>query len=165
MTLSAVDPVTLAVVNGTLKSVTREMGITIDRTSRSPVLKLARDYSNAVFDATPQQLMQGEDIPVHLGALQGSAESVSRYFAGEIEPGDVMYHNCPATGGSHKPDCCALKPIFYDGELLFWVACNAHLSDTGGGVAGGYNPLAGGYVCRGPAHLADQTRRTRQIAP
>ena len=51
---SAVDPVTLAVVNGTLKSVTREMGITIDRTSRSPVLKLARDYSNAVFDATPQ---------------------------------------------------------------------------------------------------------------
>lgn len=164
---SAVDPVTLAVVNGTLKSVTREMGITIDRTSRSPVLKLARDYSNAVFDATPQQLMQGEDIPVHLGALQGSAESVSRYFAGEIEPGDVMYHNCPATGGSHKPDCCALKPIFYDGELLFWVACNAHLSDTGGGVAGGYNPLAEDMYAEGlrisPIKLVERGKLRRDI--
>lgn len=140
--MTEIDPITLAVVNGTLKSVTREMGITIDRTARSPVLKLARDYSNGVLDADTNQLMQGEDIPVHLGALQYSARSVADYFEGEIYPGDVMYHNSPATGATHKQDCCAIRPIFYGDELLFWVCCNAHLSDIGGGVAGGYNPLA-----------------------
>src|SRR6266498_1164596 len=92
-TTRSVDPVTLAVVNGTLKSATREMGITLDRTSRSPVLKLARDYSSAIFDAVPQQLMQGEDIPVHLGGLIASTRGVADYFANEVFPGDVMYHN------------------------------------------------------------------------
>jgi N-methylhydantoinase B len=85
-TTRVVDPVTLAVVNGTLKSATREMGITLDRTSRSPVLKLARDYSNAIFDAVPQQLMQGEYIPVHLGGLIASTRGVAEYFADEIFP-------------------------------------------------------------------------------
>lgn len=136
------DPVTVAVVNGTLKSVTREMGITIDRTSKSPVLKLARDYSNAIFDFNRRQLMQGDDIPVHLGAMQASIVSVAEYFKQEAYPGDIYYHNCPATGGTHKSDCCAYKPIFWEDEVVFWAVNNAHLSDTGGAVPGGYNPLA-----------------------
>ena len=137
-----VDPVTLAVVAGAMKSATREMGITIDRTSRSLVLKLARDYSSAIFDARARQLMQGEDIPVHLGALRVSTRSVADYFEGEVFPGDIIYQNSPATGGTHKQDCCAYRPVFWEDELVYWVVCNAHLSDTGGSVPGGYNPLA-----------------------
>ncbi|MBI2962654.1 MAG: hydantoinase B/oxoprolinase family protein [Deltaproteobacteria bacterium] len=167
MSERAIDPVTLAVVNGTLRSVTREMGITLDRTSRSPVLKLARDYSNAVFDAGPRQLMQGEDIPVHLGAIQSSTRAVARYFEGEIHPGDIMYHNSPATGGSHKPDCTALKPVFWDDRLFFWVVNNAHLSDTGGTVPGGYNPLAEDMYAEGfripPIKICDRGIMRRDI--
>jgi N-methylhydantoinase B len=167
MTTRRVDPVTLAVVQGTLRSVTREMGITLDRTSRSPVLKLARDYSNAIFDGQARQLMQGEDIPVHLGALQSSTRAVAEYFAGETHPGDVMYHNNPATGGSHKPDCAALKPVFWEDELLFWVVNSAHLSDTGGTVAGGYNPIAEDMYAEGfrisPIKICDRGTIRRDI--
>lgn len=166
-TRRAVDPVTLAVVNGTLKSATREMGITLDRTSRSPVLKLARDYSSAIFDALPQQLMQGEDIPVHLGGLIASSRGVAEYFAGEVFPGDVMYHNSPATGGTHKQDCAAFKPVFCEEELVFWVVSNAHLSDTGGTVAGGYNPIAEDMYAEGfrisPIKICDRGKLRRDI--
>ena len=51
---SKVDPVTLEVVRGSLESITRQMTITMDRTSRSPILKLAHDYSNAIFDWIPR---------------------------------------------------------------------------------------------------------------
>jgi N-methylhydantoinase B len=167
MTIRRMDPVTLAVVQGTLRSVTREMGITLDRTSRSPVLKLARDYSNAIFDGRARQLMQGEDIPVHLGALQSSTRAVAEYFAGDTFPGDVMYHNNPASGGSHKPDCSALKPVFWEDELVFWVVNNAHLSDTGGTVAGGYNPIAQDMYAEGfrisPIKICDRGRIRRDI--
>ena len=162
-----IDPVTLAVVNGTLRSITREMGTTIDRTSRSPVLKLARDYSNAIFDFQCRQLMQGDDIPVHLGAMQASIVSVANYFEGEIYPGDVYYHNCPATGGSHKSDCCAYRPVFWENELVFWAVDNAHLSDTGGGVPGGYNPLAEDIYAEGfrisPIKIYERGKPRRDI--
>lgn len=34
------------------------------------------------------------------------------------------------------------KPVFVDDELVFWASNKAHMDDTGGSVAGGYNPLA-----------------------
>jgi N-methylhydantoinase B len=162
-----VDPVTLAVVAGAMKSATREMGVTIDRTSRSLVLKLARDYSSAIFDAQARQLMQGDDIPVHLGALRVSTKSVANYFEGDVSPGDIVYHNSPATGGTHKQDCCAYRPIFWDDELVYWVVSNAHLSDTGGSVPGGYNPLAEDMYAEGiriaPVKIFEGDRPRRDV--
>ena len=34
------------------------------------------------------------------------------------------------------------KPVFVDDELLFWTVNRSHMNETGGPVAGGYNPLA-----------------------
>ncbi len=136
------DPITLAVVEGMLASTAREMTVTMVKTCRSPILKLAQDFSNAIFDWTPRMIMQGEDIPNHLGALMFSCKAVAEYFQDDIYPGDVIYHNDPATGGSHLQDMCMYKPIFYKDELMFWIVNKAHMLDTGGPVAGGYNPAA-----------------------
>ena len=136
------DAVTLAVVSGVLSSTVNQMTLTMERTARSPVFKLVRDFSNAVFDAEPRMAVQGEDLPIHLGSLMHATKAVARYFADDVKPGDVFYHNDPVSGGSHLQDMCMFKPVFVDDELVFWASNKAHMDDTGGSVAGGYNPLA-----------------------
>jgi N-methylhydantoinase B len=137
-----VDAVTLAVVSGALSSTVRQMTLTMERTARSPVFKLVRDFSNAVFDAEPRMAVQGEDLPIHLGSLIHATKAVAGYFADDVRPGDVFYHNDPVTGGSHLQDMCMFKPVFVEDELVFWASNKAHMDDTGGAVAGGYDPLA-----------------------
>lgn len=133
---------TLAVISGTLDTAIREMTITMRRAAMSPVLAVGNDFSNVIFDGEPRMVMQGQDQPVHLGALMFACKEVARYFADDLAPGDVIYHNDPRTGGSHLQDMTVYKPVFIGGELLFWTVNRAHMNETGGPVAGGYNPLA-----------------------
>ena len=44
-----VDPITLSVVRGILETTQREMTLALEKTSRSSVLNLARDYSTTIF--------------------------------------------------------------------------------------------------------------------
>src|SRR5581483_1772374 len=136
------DPVVLAIVAGTLDAAIREMTVTMRRTAMSPVLAIGNDFSNAIFDGTPNMVLQGQDQPVHLGAMIFATKGVAKYFADDLVPGDVIYHNDPLTGGSHLPDMTMYKPVFFQDELLFWTVNRAHMDETGGPLAGGYNPLA-----------------------
>ena len=64
-----VDPITLSVVRGVLETTQREMTLTLEQTARSSVFNLAHDYSTALFNHTPEMILQGQDIPIHLGSL------------------------------------------------------------------------------------------------
>ncbi len=141
-TLEKTDPITLAVIQGMLESTQREMTLTIEKTSRSSVFNIARDYSNALFLGTGEMILQGQDIPIHLGSLMPALRTVAAYFGEDIHPGDVFYHNDPAWGGSHIVDCCMYKPVFYQDELVFWTVSKGHVTDIGGPVPAGYNPEA-----------------------
>ncbi|MFC4360485.1 hydantoinase B/oxoprolinase family protein [Halobium salinum] len=137
-----IDPITLSVVQGSLETAQREMTTTMMHTARSSVLNIARDYSNALFDAEGQMLIQGQDIPIHLGSLMPATKAVIERFEGDVAEGDVMYHNDPAHSGSHILDCCMYKPVFVDGELRYWTVSKGHVTDIGGPVPSGYNPEA-----------------------
>jgi N-methylhydantoinase B len=137
-----IDPVTLAVISGVLTSTVRQMTVTMERTAVSPIFKLVHDYSNAVFDGDRRLIVQGADLPIHLWSLALATKSVAERFGDDVHEGDVFYHNDPASGGSHYQDMCMFKPVFFEGEIVFWVANKAHMDDTGGSVGGGYNPLA-----------------------
>lgn len=137
-----IDPITLAAVAGALDSCIREMTVTMRRVAMSPVLAIGNDFSNAIFDAQARMVLQGEDQPVHLGGMMRACKEVATYFGADLAPGDVIYHNDPMTGGSHLPDMTLFKPIFCGDQLMFWTVCRAHMNETGGPVAGGYNPLA-----------------------
>ncbi len=142
MTNSKVDPITLSVVRGVLETTQREMTLTLEQTARSSVFNLAHDYSTALFNATPEMILQGQDIPIHLGSLIPAMKSVAKYFEGDIHDGDLILHNDPEYGGSHIIDTCMYYPVFYQGELVFWTVCKGHLTDIGGPVPAGYNPAA-----------------------
>lgn len=162
-----VDPITLAVIRGALETTQREMTLTLEKTGRSSVFNLAHDYSNALFDHLPEMILQGQDIPIHLGSLIPAMKAVAGFFGDDIHEGDVIYHNDPAYQGSHILDCCMYKPVFYQGELVFWTVCKGHLTDIGGPVPAGYNPAAKEIYAEGlripPVKLWDQGRRRDDV--
>ena len=137
-----VDPITLSVVRGVLETTQREMTVSLEKTARSSVFNLAHDYSTALFNGTPEMILQGQDIPIHLGSLIPAMKAVWDYFEDDVQEGDLILHNDPDYAGSHIIDTCMYYPVFYDGELVFWTVCKGHLTDIGGPVPAGYNPDA-----------------------
>lgn len=165
--MAEIDPITLAVIQGVLESTQREMTLTIEKTSRSSVFNIARDYSNALFSGNGEMVLQGQDIPIHLGSLMPALRSVADYFADDIHPGDVFYHNDPAWSGSHIVDCCMYKPVFYRDELVFWTVSKGHVTDIGGPVPAGYNPDAKEIYAEGlripPLKIRDRGTERRDV--
>jgi N-methylhydantoinase B len=137
-----IDPITLSVIRGILETTQREMTLSLEKTARSSVFNLAHDYSTALFNAVPEMILQGQDIPIHLGSLIPAMKAVAGYFGDDIHEGDLILHNDPAFGGSHAIDVCMYKPVFHEGKLRYWTVCKGHLTDIGGPVPAGYNPNA-----------------------
>jgi len=136
------DPIQLSVLQRRLKSITGEMGLTLLRTTRSPILNEARDFVTGLYDAKGRMLEQTEYIPVLAFALQPACENVLRFFGDDIHPGDVILHNDVFSGGNQNNDVAVFKPIFHGKKLVAWAACKGHQADIGGAVQGGYNPEA-----------------------
>ena len=137
-----IDRILASVLQRRLKSITEEMGLTLLRTTRSPILNEARDFVTGLYDRKGRMLEQTEYIPVLAFAIQPACEYIVGYFGDDIHPGDVILHNDVFTGGNQNADVAAFKPIFHEGELVAWAACKGHQADIGGAVAGGYNPEA-----------------------
>jgi N-methylhydantoinase B len=140
--MAKVDPITISVVRGVLETTQREMTLSLEKTARSSVFNLAHDYSTALFNHVPEMILQGQDIPIHLGSLIPAMKAVAKFFEGDIHDGDLIMHNDPAYAGSHILDTCMYKPVFFEGKLVFWTVCKGHLTDIGGPVPAGYNPNA-----------------------
>ena len=137
-----IDPILVSVLQRRLKSITEEMGLTLLRTTRSPILNEARDFVTGLYDAGGRMLEQTEYIPVLAFALQPVCEHIIGYFAGDIADGDIIIHNDVFSRGNQNADVAIFKPIFWQGSLIAWAACKGHQADIGGAVAGGYNPEA-----------------------
>ena len=118
------------------------MGLTLLRTTHSPILNEARDFVTGLYDAEGRMLEQTEYIPVLAFALQPVCRIIIDAFAGDIHEGDVFLHNDVFSGGNQNNDVAVFRPIFFGGELAAWAACKGHQADIGGGVRGGYNPGA-----------------------
>ena len=142
MPRGSADPITLAVVEHRLESIAQEMTEAMLRTAMSQILNSSRDFSTAILDGDCQLVAQGEGIPVHISALPVAGAAVRDYFGDDIHDGDLFILNDPYFGGSHLPDITIIRPVFYEGRLLFYGVNRAHHSDVGGGTHGGYNPGA-----------------------
>jgi N-methylhydantoinase B len=134
-----IDQVTLQVVNNYLVTTAREMGIAMRNTSYSPLFNEGLDFSCAIFDEQGEMIAQAEFCPAHLGAIIYVVEWTIWEIGHEnFQPGDVVFHNDPFRGGCHLPEYCVIKPVFFDGELISFVACIGHMTEVGGKVPGGF---------------------------
>ncbi|QTL03049.1 hydantoinase B/oxoprolinase family protein [Aquabacter sp. L1I39] len=138
------DPVMLEVFNNLFMSIAEQMGVTLQNTAYSVNIKERLDFSCAVFSGKGELVANAPHMPVHLGSMDRSVETVIRENAGAIRPGDVFALNAPYNGGTHLPDITVVTPVFDDEgqDLLFWVASRGHHADVGGVAPGSMSPRA-----------------------
>ncbi|SFO90480.1 5-oxoprolinase (ATP-hydrolysing) [Cohaesibacter marisflavi] len=138
------DPVMLEVFNNLFMSIAEQMGVTLQKTAYSVNIKERLDFSCAIFDAKGALVANAPHMPVHLGSMGRSVETVIKLNEGNIKPGDAFALNAPYNGGTHLPDITVVTPVFDDeGEsILFWAASRGHHADVGGTAPGSMTPLA-----------------------
>ena len=141
---TAADPVMLEVFNNLFMSIAEQMGVTLQNTAYSVNIKERLDFSCAVFDRTGALVANAPHMPVHLGSMDRSVETIIRLNEGDIHPGDVFALNAPYNGGTHLPDITVVTPVFDDAgkEILFYAASRGHHADVGGTAPGSMTPLA-----------------------
>ena len=140
----AADPVLLEVFNNLFMSIAEQMGEALRNTAQSVNIKERLDFSCAVFDAEGQLVANAPHMPVHLGSMDKSVETIARMRKGEMKPGDSFMLNAPYNGGTHLPDITVITPVFDDAgrEILFYVASRGHHEDIGGLTPGSASPRA-----------------------
>jgi N-methylhydantoinase B len=135
-----VNPITLEVVRHAIFSITEEMRVILMRSARAPILKEAGDLSCVLTDAQGRLIAQGsKDIAIHLGVMAFTVKAfLERVDPATLQPGDVYYTNAPGVGGNHLPDVKAIRPIFFEGQLVAFAVNLAHWADIGGARPGSY---------------------------
>ncbi|MBP1843152.1 5-oxoprolinase (ATP-hydrolyzing) [Rhizobium petrolearium] len=152
------DPVLLEVFNNLFMSIAEQMGVTLQNTASSVNIKERLDFSCAVFDENGALVANAPHMPVHLGSMDRSVETVIAVNKGKIRPGDVFALNAPYNGGTHLPDITVVTPVFdekaqeagsaegatgnKEPKILFYVASRGHHADVGGTAPGSMTPLA-----------------------
>ncbi|MER9340218.1 hydantoinase B/oxoprolinase family protein [Mesorhizobium sp. M0601] len=106
------DPVMLEVFNNLFMSIAEQMGVTLQNTAYSVNIKERLDFSCAVFDRNGALVANAPHMPVHLGSMDRSVETIIRLNSGDIRPGDVFALNAPYNGGTHLPDITVVTPVF-----------------------------------------------------
>jgi 5-oxoprolinase (ATP-hydrolysing) len=144
---TAVDPVMLEIFNNLFMSIAEQMGSTLEKTSHSVNIKERLDFSCALFDRAGRLIANAPHMPVHLGSMGESVETViaqNRNAGGAtaMQSGDVYVLNAPYNGGTHLPDVTVITPVFdAPGEaILFYVASRGHHADIGGITPGSMPP-------------------------
>lgn len=137
-----VDPITLEIFNNLFMSIAEQMGAVLGNTAYSVNIKERLDYSCALFDGDGQLIANAPHIPVHLGSMGESVQSVIREKSGTMRPGDVWVLNAPYNGGTHLPDITVVTPVFdkKDKNILFYAASRGHHADIGGITPGSMPP-------------------------
>ena len=137
-----IDPILLSVYARTFKSITDEMSISMEQTTRSPILCEAKDYVTGLYDGEGNMLEQTENLPILAFSLAPVCKYIKDYFGDDLHPGDVIFHNDVFSLGNQNNDVAVYMPIFHSGRLVAWTAVKGHQADIGGNVRGGYNPNA-----------------------
>jgi len=133
------DPITLEVIRNGLVSVSREMGLTLLRTSYSPILNEGKDFSTAIFDRQGQMVAQMEGCPIHMASMGFSVKTLLDTFPAEtINEKDVFILNDPYRGGMQHNDITLIAPVFSGGEPIVFLGVRAHHADAGGKSFGSF---------------------------
>lgn len=110
------------------------MAFTLVRTAHSTFVKETEDFSCALTSTDGLTFASPRTFGAtwYVGLDYGP---VIRSFT-DYQPGDVCMTNDPYSGfvATHTPDVVMWKPVFYEGEIICFVAGHIHNTDMGGAV-------------------------------
>ena len=117
-----------------LISVVEEQAQALVRTAFSTSVREAGDLSAGVYDVQGRMLAQAvTGTPGHVNAMADAvAHFIRRIGRENIFEGDVYITNDPWEGTGHLHDITMVTPSFFNGTLVGFFACTAHIVDIGG---------------------------------
>ena len=132
--MSKHDPITLEIIQNSLRAISDEMFHTIAKTAMSPIIYEVLDMATAIVTPKAELASAGSGIPSFVGALDKSVAKILEVHGEEnIKEGDIYATNDPYYGGiTHLNDMVLLKPVFYQGKIIAWTANIAHWNDVSG---------------------------------
>ncbi|MGI8429693.1 MAG: hydantoinase B/oxoprolinase family protein [Solirubrobacteraceae bacterium] len=131
----------VALMANRMQAICREMTNTLQRSGRSSVLSMGRDFSVAIVSAQGELLVSAESIPVHVLGIELQAQAMLSAHPDIVE-GDAYLHNDPYSGNTHHADHAILVPVFHEGVHVFTACAKAHQADAGNAVPTTYSPRA-----------------------
>ncbi len=138
MSAPVIDQVALTVIDNYLTSCCRDMGVTMMTTAYSPIFNESLDFSCVIFDPAGNMLAQAEFCPSQIGTIKFTVDwTIEELGLDAFAEGDVVLHNDPYRGSGHVPEHMLLKGVFWEGELVAFVANVAHMSEVGAKTPGG----------------------------
>lgn len=140
--MNEANTATTQVIRYGLETIADDMGYSLVRMGRTTIVKEIMDINCAVLDASGGILAQAHLCPLMMFSLPETAASLLNSGM-SLEEGDIIICNDPYLGGQHLLDMQFFSPVFYEGEIIAFVANIAHQLDMGGSVPGG---VAGGLT-------------------
>ena len=129
---NSMSGVQLAVLTARFEGIARKMANTLQRTGRSGILTIARDFSCVILTAKHELLTASDSLPIHV--LRGP-EVMARTMTDNhpvLRRGDAFLHNSPYHGCTHPADHSILVPVIDDeGIHRFTVLAKGHQADCG----------------------------------
>ncbi|MBI2960875.1 MAG: hydantoinase B/oxoprolinase family protein [Betaproteobacteria bacterium] len=139
--MAGIDPITLATVWHSFQTLVREMRDMVTRTSQSYLMSQLKDVSVGIWLADGSTVAMPQGLLCQFMGTKFAIRAVREHFGDDLNPGDVILTNDPYKGMTvHLPDWGFIRPIFFEGELLFFTLVRGHQQDTGGSFPGGYFP-------------------------
>ena len=144
LTDTAHDPITIEIIQSSMKAITDEMFATMRKTAMSSIIYEVLDFGVALFDADGNLASSGAGIPGFIGMLQpGVKVIIDKYAPDDVFPGDIFMTNIPHQGGvSHLNDVVLILPVFVGDEIVGWLSNKAHWVDVGGTFPGSISATA-----------------------
>ena len=117
-----------------LISIVEEQAQALVRTAFSTSVREAGDLSAGVYSTDGKMLAQAvTGTPGHVNAMADAvAHFIRRIGRQNMAEGDVYITNDPWEGTGHLHDITMVTPSFYQGVLVGFFACTAHIVDIGG---------------------------------
>lgn len=125
----------LALINNRMEAIVGAMMNTLQRTARSAIMSMARDFSCGILTADDEILTVAESLPCHTFRGPDIQARYMREWHPDMAQGDAFLHNSPYHGNSHAADWCILMPVIDDsGKHHFTVFAKAHVADCGNSI-------------------------------
>lgn len=134
MTATQLDPFTIEIIKDGFNAIGDEMFVSLQQTSKSPIIYEVLDYCCGITDHQGQLLAQGNGVGGFLGTMAFAVQSTLEKFGPDgLHEGDIVITNDPyGGGGTHLSDVSLVMPIFVDGQLVAFSANKAHWTEVGG---------------------------------
>ncbi|MBO68549.1 MAG: methylhydantoinase [Acidiferrobacteraceae bacterium] len=133
------DPITLEIIQNSLRSISDEMFAAMRKTAMSAIIYEVLDMGTAITTAEGELASSGAGIPAFSAMLDKSVRRIIELHgaSGAIERGDIFITNDPFYGGvTHLNDVVLAMPVFSGEKLIAWTVNIAHWNDVGGMVPG-----------------------------